>query len=842
MYNIEIIILFTALNCFAIVQEIYDSTTTKSIQLTNPTYTKSDTICIYKDNSIQFAHKDSIIDTVLRSKSADSSDVSAISWDSYKWDGVSKPSDGSNNQVLTTDGAGSWFFSDKTGGTSGTITSINGSSESLQTILGDNGLQVVDSATGNFVHKIRPSSGRIIPTGSGTTPDSSWKAALSWTSYRADSSDTVTCNFDWSKISTGKPTTLAGYGITDAAPLVHNHDNRYFTESELTGGTIDLWLDSIACRRVRYTGLPSGGTGDSCLYLKNGVPTIISASSLRTMIGAQATITGAASSVVSSNLTANRILISNASGKVDASGTSSANTSYLNNFIGAVSALSGTGFVTRLSSSSAATRSITSSGNGISVTYGDGVTGNPILNLIYGTLSNTVCQGNDSRLSDARTPLIHQHDSIYAKQVFKYGPTSGNVSGAPILLRFDDTKELLGGIPHGNYDIEFQARDNYSYHISETWRLSVNGIYNGTWSYTVQRIAGTSRVRVYECTKTTAALRIEWILSDGSGDGTYDDGIGITVTKLMNGYGDIEYGSWSTDVYANMSGGTELPRGGNGLLLGDSLYVHKSAKIGRRLYCDTVAGSTNGDNQYFGRGAFGGAGSMIFDQGNGYNMWFGSGNYGYDINFLNPLRLFGDAGNLLDIFPGSDYVSIGTGFGADTSKLQLTATGTAPTGVGTASGIVLHKSGTIEINDYIETALPHGWTGAEGRGWFKVGATGFTTTVQDTVWYAKFGRLVSLTFSSGFHGTSNSEYFSISLPTQICPTAANHYICANINCLGDMYDGGAITTRPVTAKIIPFSDKIEFYLDGGNTYFQTSGMKGFLNCVSVTYTLPGADR
>ena len=30
-------------------------------------------------------------------------------------------------------------------------------------------------------------------------------------------------NLDWSKITSGKPTTLAGYGITDAATATHNH-------------------------------------------------------------------------------------------------------------------------------------------------------------------------------------------------------------------------------------------------------------------------------------------------------------------------------------------------------------------------------------------------------------------------------------------------------------------------------------------------------------------------------------------------------------------------------------------------------------------------------------------
>lgn len=48
--------------------------------------------------------------------------------------------------------------------------------------------------------------------------------------------------------------------------------------------------DSLGIRIIRMTGLPSGGTGDSCLILKSGVPTIISASSYRVMIGAASTV------------------------------------------------------------------------------------------------------------------------------------------------------------------------------------------------------------------------------------------------------------------------------------------------------------------------------------------------------------------------------------------------------------------------------------------------------------------------------------------------------------------------------------------------------------------------
>lgn len=86
-----------------------------------------------------------------------------------KWDGQIKPADGTNGQVLKTDGVGNWFFADEGSVIAGFIQSINGSNETAQTILGDNGLQVVDSGTGNPVHKIRPVSGKIIPSGTGDT-------------------------------------------------------------------------------------------------------------------------------------------------------------------------------------------------------------------------------------------------------------------------------------------------------------------------------------------------------------------------------------------------------------------------------------------------------------------------------------------------------------------------------------------------------------------------------------------------------------------------------------------------------------------------------------------------
>lgn len=71
---------------------------------------------------------------------------------------------------------------------------------------------------------------------------------------------------------------------------LHQHDSLYHRRPEFINGTLDLHLDSVTLRVIKLTGLQSGYTGDSCLILKNGVPSIISASAYRVMIGAAAAL------------------------------------------------------------------------------------------------------------------------------------------------------------------------------------------------------------------------------------------------------------------------------------------------------------------------------------------------------------------------------------------------------------------------------------------------------------------------------------------------------------------------------------------------------------------------
>ena len=65
-----------------------------------------------------------------------------------------------------------------------------------------------------------------------------------------------------------------------------------------------------------------------------------------------------------------------------------------------------TGLQTALDGKVPTTRAITA---GTGLTGGGALSVDRTLTVVYGTASGTACQGNDSRLSDARTPLAHTH-------------------------------------------------------------------------------------------------------------------------------------------------------------------------------------------------------------------------------------------------------------------------------------------------------------------------------------------------------------------------------------------------------------------------------------------------
>lgn len=164
---------------------------------------------------------------------------------------------------------------------------------------------------------------------------------------------------------------------------------------------------------------------------------------------------------------------------------------------------------------------------------------------------------------------------VYGTQLmrFKYGPAGYNVTGAPILLRYTDSRSSSHGYGRGAFLMQFNARGNDNRDLSELWFFEVQGKYELPFVYQAHRIAGTGLVRAYECTNTSTNFLMEWLLSDVDTD-NFNDSIEITVMEVSAGHSEGHYGTWATDVFANLTGGTELTRGGTGRAIFGSTSDH----------------------------------------------------------------------------------------------------------------------------------------------------------------------------------------------------------------------------------------------------------------------------
>lgn len=133
-------------------------------------------------------------------------------------------------------------------------------------------------------------------------------------------------NLSWSKITSDKPTTLAGYGITDAkivngvitlgsntiTPIVSGDlKTLTFAAGSFTAGS----YSPTTAKTINIPTTTAHISEDGNLYFTNA--------------RARAAITGGASTIVTSGLTASRALISNANGKVAVSDITSTELSYL---------------------------------------------------------------------------------------------------------------------------------------------------------------------------------------------------------------------------------------------------------------------------------------------------------------------------------------------------------------------------------------------------------------------------------------------------------------------------------------------------------------------------------
>ena len=275
--------------------------------------------------------------------------------------------------------------------------------------------------------------------------------------------------------------------------------------------------------------------------------------------GVASGLTGLTSSgtITFSGLTANRLVTTNGSSQLSTSITSA-------NLAASITDESGSGVAVFNNGPTFLTNSVTFSAITNDITTG---TNEHLAIMPNGTGNVGIGTTNPSSLLEVSGSTLPAFEVAGTQLLrYKYGPQSYDVSSAPMVLKYTDSTG--GGSGAASFMIYFKARDDANIQLDEVWYFGTQAQYNSNgYTYTMQRISGTKKVRVYEITNTGSNLEIQWTLTDDDRSavaGRFNDSIEVTVMEVLAGHGESHRGTFAMETWATKSlAGSEINNGGN---------------------------------------------------------------------------------------------------------------------------------------------------------------------------------------------------------------------------------------------------------------------------------------